>query len=136
MRALVAISISRQWVESEFLEHLATLLIPPDWKLVYGWLKQFSAAERHNAAMVASEAYDRILFLDTDEIYPIDYYVKMLEHDEPLVTAMHVARYHPYDIVAYRVRDTLDIVNELGQTETVPVVGVPPLWRPPTVRDF
>lgn len=121
MRALVAISVSREWCETEFLQHLATLLIPPEWKIVYGWLQQFTAAERHNAAMVASEAYDRVLFLDTDEIYPIDYYVKMLEHDEPLVTAMHVARYNPYDIVAYSVEDTLDVVNEMGQTETVPM---------------
>jgi hypothetical protein len=71
--------------------------------------------------MGAAEAYDRLLFLDTDEIYPIDYFVKMLEHEEPLVTALHVARYHPYDLVAYRVRDKMDIVNEMGQTETIPL---------------
>jgi hypothetical protein len=121
MRALVAISISREWVESSFLKHLSTILIPEGWKISYGWLDQFTAAERHNAALNVSEQYDRLLFMDTDEIYPIDYYVKMLEHDEPLVTAMHVARYHPYDIVAYRVRDTLDVVNEMGKTETLPL---------------
>ena len=121
MRALVAISISREWVESEFLQHLATILHPPEWSISYGWLRQFTAAERHNAALGAGQHYDKILFMDTDQIYPIDYYLKMLEHEEPMVTALNCARYHPYDLVAYHVRGEMDLVDEDGKTVELPM---------------
>lgn len=121
MKALIAISVSREWVESEFLQHLSTILHPPGWSIMYGWLKQFTAAERHNVAFGAGEHYDRVIFLDTDQIYPPDYYIKMLEHEEPLVTALNCARYYPYDLVAYHIKDEMEVVNEDGKTVLIPM---------------
>lgn len=102
MKALVAISISREWNEVEFTQQLGTWKIPEGWQIKYGWLRQFTASERHNAALNNRYDYDRILFMDTDQIYPYDYLSMMLEHKEPYVSALNVARYHPYDFCCYK----------------------------------
>ena len=122
MKVLAAISISREWVETEFLQMLSTMVIPPNWKIAYGWLRQFTAAERHNAAMNESQYYDRILFLDTDQIYPPDYYVKMLEHDEPVVSALNTTRYYPYDICAFEVYAREERIDENGKKVIIPLI--------------
>ena len=69
MRALIAIAVSRAWCESEFLQQMGTWKIPKGWQINFGWLRQFTAAERHNAAMNQKYEFDRILFMDTDQIY-------------------------------------------------------------------
>jgi hypothetical protein len=101
---------------------LSTLVIPPGWKIAYGWLRQFTAAERHNAAMDEAKYYDRILFLDTDQIYPPDYFLKMLEHDEPVVSALNTTRYYPFDICAFRVKEEEERVNEDGGKVIIPLI--------------
>ena len=121
MRALIGISISREWNETEFLQQLATIIIPSGWHISYGWLCQFTAAERHNIAVLAAKAYDRLLFLDTDQIYPVDYYLKMLEHDEPIVSALNTARYYPYDLCVFNIKDTQKVINEEGKEVSVPL---------------
>ena len=104
MKCLVAISISREWVESEFLQHFATWKIPDGWQVRYGWFRQFSAQERHNVAVnEAKWNYDRLIFMDTDQIYPFDYLERMLEHDEPIVTALNVSRYSPFEFTTYMI---------------------------------
>jgi hypothetical protein len=103
MKALVAVAKSREWVESEWEEQLGSHKIPAGWQIRYGKLKQFTAAERHN--MAANEAfynYDRLLFMDTDQIYPPEYLEMMLAHTEPVVSALNVSRYYPYEIVSYQ----------------------------------
>lgn len=104
MKCLVAISVSREWVETEFLQHFATWQVPENWQVRYGWFRQFTAAERHNVAVnEAKYNYDRIIFMDTDQIYPQDYLMRMLAHDEPIVTALNVSRYHPFEFTTYLV---------------------------------
>ena len=104
MKLLVAISISREWVESEFLQQIGTWKMPEGWQVKFGWFKQFTAAERHNVAMNETRFnYDRIIFMDTDQVYPHDYLVQMLEHDEPVVTGLNVSRYHPFEFTTYLV---------------------------------
>jgi len=103
MKCLVAISISREWVESDFLMHFATWIIPEGWQVKYGWFRQFTAAERHNVSInEAKYNYDRIIYMDTDQMYPYDYLVRMLAHNEPVVSALNVSRYYPFEFTTYR----------------------------------
>lgn len=104
MKALIAISVSREWVETEFLMQMGTWQVPPGWQIKFGWFRQFTAAERHNVAVnEAYYNYDRILFMDTDQHYPPDYLTMMLSHEEPVVTALNVTRYYPFELTVYRV---------------------------------
>jgi hypothetical protein len=104
MKALVAISVSREWNEAEFLMQMGTWHVPTGWQLKFGWFRQFTAAERHNVAInEAKYNYDRVLFIDTDQIYAPEYFAKMLAHDEPVVSALNVSRYYPYEFTTYDV---------------------------------
>ena len=101
-KALVAIGMSREWVEAEFLQQFATWPWPEGWQVRFGFFRQFTAAERHNVALnEARYNYDRVLFMDTDQFYPQDYLVRMLTHEEPVVTALNVSRYHPFEFCTY-----------------------------------
>jgi hypothetical protein len=122
VKALVAISVSREWIETEFLQMLPSIIVPNGWKITYGWLRQFTAAERHNIATEEAKYYDKVLFLDTDQIYPPDYYVKMLEHDEPLVSALNTTRYYPYDLCAFSVREEEKRTGENGEEVVIPLI--------------
>lgn len=103
MKGLVAISISREWTESEFLQQMGTWKVPQGWALKFGWMKQFSAQERHNIALLeAKYNYDRLLFMDTDQIYPYDYLEMMLAHEEPVISALNISRYHPFEFTCYK----------------------------------
>ncbi len=102
MRALIGISISREWNESEFTRQMGTWKIPKGWELKFGWLTLFTASERHNSAVAESVNYDRLLFMDTDQIYPYDYLEKMLAHKEPVVSALTVSRYYPFEFTTYK----------------------------------
>ena len=102
MRALVGIAVSREWVETEFLKQMGTWHQPKDWQIRFGWFGQFTAAERHNVMVgEAYHNYDRLFFMDTDQIYPPEYFEMMLQHEEPVVTALNVSRYHPYEFTSY-----------------------------------
>ena len=102
MKALVAISVSREWSETEFLQQMGTWKIPNEWQIRFGWFRQFSAQERHNVAInEAKYNYDRVLFMDTDQIYPPEYIEMMLAHDEPIVTGLNVSRYYPFEFTTY-----------------------------------
>jgi len=104
MKALIAVSISREWVESEFLQQMGTWKIPEGWQVRFGWFKQFTAQERHNIAVnEARNHFDRVLFMDTDQNYPPHYVEAMLAHDEPIVTALNVSRYSPYEFTIYNI---------------------------------
>lgn len=103
MKAMVGVAKSREWVESEWEDQLGTHKIPAGWQVRFGKLKQFTAAERHNvAAYEALYNYDRLLFMDTDQIYPPEYLEMMLAHTEPVVSALNVSRYYPFEVVSYR----------------------------------
>jgi hypothetical protein len=103
MKCLVAISVSREWVETEFLMQMGTWQVPSKWQVKFGWGRQFTAAERHNVfAHETVYNYDRVIFMDTDQLYPPDYLMRMLEHDEPVVSALNVSRYHPFEYTTYR----------------------------------
>lgn len=103
MKCLVAIAVSREWTETEFLMQMGTWQHPAKWAIRYGFFRQFTAAERHN--VMAGEAinhYDRVIFMDTDQVYPHDYLMRMLEHDEPVLTALNVSRYYPFEYTIYK----------------------------------
>jgi hypothetical protein len=103
MKCLVAISVSREWVESEFLMQMGTWRLPSDCQIKFGWFRQFTAAERHNVAInEAKHNYDRVLFMDTDQVYPPEYIERMLAHEEPVVTALNVSRYNPFEFTTYK----------------------------------
>ena len=121
MKALVAISISREWTETEFLQMLSTIIIPNSWQIKYGWLRQFSASERHNMAMGEAKYFDRLLFLDTDQIYPPDYYIKMLEHEEPIVSALNTTRYYPFDLCVFKITKEEKVIDENGKEVGIPL---------------
>lgn len=109
MKCLVAVSISREWNEAEFLMQLGTWQHPSNWQVRYGWFRQFTAAERHNVAMFEAEAqYDRVIFMDTDQIYPADYLMRMLAHDEPVVSGLNVSRYYPFEFTTYRLEEEFE----------------------------
>src|SRR5512137_1578217 len=117
MKALVGIAVSREWTETEFLQQLGKWSIPEGWQVKFGWAKQFTASERHN--ILANEAlwnYDRCLFMDTDQIYPPEYLEMMLAHDEPVVSALNVSRYAPFEICTYKLE---------GEEEVEPGIVVP-----------
>jgi len=129
MKLLVAVGVSREWVESEFLRQMGTWRFPENWQVRIGWFQQFTAAERHNIAMKEAEYnYDRILFMDTDQVYPPDYIEMMLQHDEPVVSALNVSRYHPFEFCCY---------NLDGSTERygIDVPKLEPI-QPPQQRIF
>lgn len=116
MKVLIAISISREWVESDFMRQYGSWIIPDGYQVKFGWFQQFSAPERHNVAMnEAMFNFDKILFMDTDQTYPPDYLVRMLAHKEPVVTALDVSRYHPYEFTIYDIDG-----EEQRYGETVP----------------
>ncbi len=103
MKVLIAICASRDWVEKDFMTQFATWQIPEGVQVKFGWFQQFTAAERHNVAMnEALYNYDRILFMDTDQYYPPDYFTRMLAHNEPLVSALNTSRYYPYESTTYK----------------------------------
>jgi len=103
MKALVAVAKSREWVESEWEDQFGTWKIPQGWQVRFGKLKQFTAAERHNVSInEAKYNYDRILWLDTDQVYPPEYLEMMLAHDESVVSALNVSRYYPFEICIYK----------------------------------
>lgn len=109
MKLLVAVSVSREWTETEFLQQMGTWRLPEGWQVRFGWFRQFTAAERHNVAInEALYNYDRLLFMDTDQIYPPDYIAMMLEHKEPVVTGLNVSRYHPFELTIYNIVDEKD----------------------------
>jgi len=106
MKLLVSVAVSREWSETEFLKQVGRFQAPIDWQVKFGMFQQFTAAERHN--VMAGEAfynYDRLIFMDTDQIYPHDYLVRMLKHDEPVVTALNVSRYYPFEVTTYKITD-------------------------------
>jgi len=104
MKLLVAISASREWVETEFLQQMGTWRLPLAWQVKFGWFRQFDAAQRHNVAVTeAFHNFDRILFMDTDQVYPYDYVEMMLAHDEPVVTALNISRYQPFEFTIYNI---------------------------------
>jgi len=106
MKCLVAVSVSREWTETEFLQQMGTWRLPEGWQVKFGWFRQFTAAERHNVAInEALYNYDRLLFMDTDQIYPPDYIAMMLDHKEPVVTGLNVSRYHPFELTIYNIID-------------------------------
>jgi len=114
MKALVAVSASREWVEAEFLMQMGRFSTPLEWQIKFGWFKQFAAQHRHNvAAMEAKYNYDRLLFMDTDQIYPHDYLQAMLAHNEPVVSALNVSRYQPFEFTVYNLDGDYD---DDGQT--------------------
>jgi len=82
---------------------MGTWKLPKEWQVRFGWFKQFTAQERHNvAAHETINNYDRLLFMDTDQIYPPDYIEMMLAHEEPIVSGLNVSRYHPFEVTAYK----------------------------------
>ena len=104
MKAFVGVACSREYSETDFMVQLGTFKIPRNWQVRFGWLKQFSAPERHNVAMhEAKYNYDRILFMDTDQYYAPEYIEQMLANEEPLVTALNVSRYYPYEFTTYMI---------------------------------
>ncbi len=104
MKALLAISVSREWTETEFLQQMGKWDMPRDWQIKMGWFRQFNAEARHNVAIFeARYNFDRLLFMDTDQIYPYDYVTRMLEHSEPVVTGLNVSRYHPFELTTYKI---------------------------------
>jgi hypothetical protein len=103
MKALVAISKSRDWVESEWEDQLGSFKIPAGWLIKFGKMKQFTAAERHNVSLnEAKYNYDRVLWMDTDQVYPPEYLEMMLAHSEPVVSALNVSRYYPFELCIYK----------------------------------
>lgn len=103
MKALVATCKSREWVEAEWEDQIATWKIPQGWQIKFGKLKQFTAAERHNVSInEAKYNFDRILWMDTDQVYPPDYLEMMLAHNEPVVSGLNVSRYYPFEISIYQ----------------------------------
>ncbi len=103
MKALVATCKSREWVEAEWEEQIATWRIPQGWQVKFGKLKQFTAAERHNVSLnEAKWNFDRVLWMDTDQVYPPEYLEMMLGHDEPVVSGLNVSRYYPFEICVYK----------------------------------
>jgi hypothetical protein len=40
--------------------------------------------------------------MDTDQIYPPEYLEMMLAHKEPVVSALNVSRYYPFEICTYK----------------------------------
>lgn len=107
MKCLVAIAVSREWSETEFLMQLGTWQMPTAWQVRFGFFRQFSAAERHNVMLGETVFhYDRVIFMDTDQVYPPDYLMEMLKHDEPVVTALNVSRYYPFEHTIYNVGET------------------------------
>jgi hypothetical protein len=130
MKALIAISVSREWIETEFLQQMGTWILPVGWQFKFGWFRQFSAQERHNVAMnEAKYNYDRILFMDTDQIYPPDYLEMMIKHDEPVVTGLNVSRYHPFEFTIYGMDGEDDYEGQ-------PVPGFKSVKPPPDKRLF
>lgn len=121
MKALVAISVSREWSETEFLQNLSTIIIPNGWKISYGWLRQFTASERHNMAAGEGKYFDRLLFMDTDQIYPPDYYIKMLEHGELVVSALNTTRYYPFDLCVFKITKEEKVIDENGKEVSIPL---------------
>lgn len=104
MKALIAVGVSREWSETEFLQQMGTWSLPSNWQIKFGWFRQFTAAERHNVATrEAFYNYDRVIFMDTDQIYPYDYIDKLLAHDELVVSGLNVSRYHPFEFTAYNI---------------------------------
>jgi len=107
LKLLIAISVSREWNEAEFLMQMGSWTLPMDWQVKIGWFRQFTAAERHNVSInEAKYNYDRIIWMDTDQIYPPEYLEMMLAHNEPVVTALNVSRYHPFEFTIYNVDGT------------------------------
>lgn len=104
MKVLVAVSVSREWSETDFLQQMGAWKIPDGCQIKFGWHRQFTAQERHNVALnEAKYNYDRLIFMDTDQIYPPDYIDMMLAHDEPVVTGLNVSRYYPFEFTVYKV---------------------------------
>jgi len=104
MKCLIAVSVSREWVETEFLRQMGTWHLPANWQFRFGWFTQFTAAERHNVSInEAKYNYDRVIFMDTDQVYPPDYVRMLIAHQEPVVTGLNVSRYSPYECTTYKI---------------------------------
>jgi len=107
--ALVFISASRDWMESRFMFEFMRSEQIGGWNIASLNLRGHSAADRHNEAFnmlpdlekMWNVRFDRILFMDSDQYYPPDYFVKMLVHDEPVVGSYSVSRYPPFEIAQY-----------------------------------
>jgi hypothetical protein len=109
IKALIAVSVSREWSETEFLMQVGKWKIPSGWQIIFGWFRQFTAAERHNVAINETKHnYDRVIFMDTDQVYPPEYIEMMLAHEEPVVTGLNVSRYHPFEFTIYNVEGEED----------------------------
>jgi len=107
--ALVFISASRDWMESRFMFEFMRIHPVPGWNIATCDLRGHSAADRHNSAFnmlpdlekLWGINVDKILFMDSDQFYPADYFEKMFVHEEPVVGAYSVSRYPPYEIGQY-----------------------------------
>lgn len=107
--AIVFVSASRDWMETNFLFEFLRLNKPSDWNLTSSKLAGHCAADRHNEAFNCTKGFenlqklrfDRILFMDSDQFYPYDYLIKMLAHTEPVVASWSVSRWPPYEIGQY-----------------------------------
>jgi len=107
--AIVFISASRDWTESRFMFEFMRLQQKTDWNIATCNLMGHCAADRHNEAFNMLPGLekmwgfrcDKVLFMDTDQYYPVDYLIKMLEHGEPVVGSYSVSRYQPYEIAQY-----------------------------------
>jgi len=107
--AIVFIPASRDWMEANFMFEFLRNIPVSGWEISSSNLKGHCAADRHNQAFnmlpnlekMWNKRFDRILFMDTDQYYPGNYYIKMLAHADPVVASYSASRYPPYDIGQY-----------------------------------
>ena len=102
--AIVFISASRDWMESRFMFEFIRILPATGWEIATCNLMGHCAADRHNEAFnmlpglekMWNKRFNRVLFMDSDQYYPADYWQKILAHTEPVVASYSVSRYAPY----------------------------------------
>jgi hypothetical protein len=77
-----------------------TLLMP---KIeVYDFAQNIAEIRNDLAGQALFEGVDKLIMMDTDQIYPVDAVKKLLSHDKMVVGAPVHRRYPPFDIIMLR----------------------------------
>jgi len=124
----IALPLVDDRVPTQFLDSW-TLMEKPEYTYIRPDFPGYIAAVRNNLVEYAIQAgCSHLLMMDTDQIYPSDTIMKLIEHDLPIVGAKVHRRYPPFDPIMYKwdreIGRYFMLPEEIWKNESLPEVDV------------
>ena len=108
MKIGLCLPIINRIIDRDFFISFTRISKPFNWSLyvpqfeAYSYPKDLADTRESLARQAMYEGCDKIIMMDTDQIYPTNTLEKLLTHDVPVVGAMVHKRYPPFAPLLYR----------------------------------